>query len=296
MDMTDIKTNSFKAWVLAARPKTLAGAATPVIIGLALAYSDGSMFFQWTAAILCLLFAFLMQIDANFINDFYDYAKGTDREDRLGPERACAQGWVSLGAMKHVIAITTLIACAVGLPLVYYGGLEMLLVGAVCVLFAFLYTMGLSYKGWGDILVFLFFGIIPVGITYYVQLHTWTWNVTIASAACGLAIDTLLNVNNYRDRVQDSLSGKKTLVVRFGEKTGRFLYLGAGVAAALLCLFYLPSHTFAALLPLIYLLLHFMSWNKMVRINQGKELNKILGETARNIFIFGLLLAAGLLI
>ena len=88
--MRAVKTNSIKAWILAARPKTLAAAATPVLLGCALSYSDEV--FQWTPALLCFLFAFSMQIDANFINDYYDFLKGSDREDRLGPERACAQG------------------------------------------------------------------------------------------------------------------------------------------------------------------------------------------------------------
>ena len=103
--METIQTNSIKAWILAARPKTLAAAATPVLLGCALAYTDGA--FQWIPAILCFLFAFSMQIDANFINDYYDYLKGTDREDRLGPERACAQGWITLSAMKKGMIITT---------------------------------------------------------------------------------------------------------------------------------------------------------------------------------------------
>ena len=173
----EVKKDSFQAWFLAARPKTLSGAAVPVMIGLSLAYSDAGLYegnvFNWTAAILCLLFAFIMQIDANFINDFVDYAKGTDnRETRLGPERACTQGWVSIEKMKHVIASTTVLACLVGLPLVYYGGLEMVLIGLLCVVFCFLYTTHLSYVGLGDLLVLVFFGIVPVSITYYIQLHT----------------------------------------------------------------------------------------------------------------------------
>jgi len=291
-----MKTNSLKAWILATRPKTLTSAAIPVIISLALTYNDAGTYFQWIPAILCLFFAFFMQIDANLINDFYDYAKGTDREDRLGPERACAQGWVTLGAMKHAIAITTLIACLIGLPLIYYGGLEMLIIGFICIIFAFLYTIGLSYKGFGDILVFFFFGIIPVGFTYYVQLHTWTWSVTIAGISCGLLINTLLTINNYRDREQDIISGKRTFVVRFGTIAGRLSYLGTGLIAYLLCLYFLPTHPFATTLPLIYVILHIITWKKMVKINKGKELNKILGETARNMFIFGLMLSIGLLI
>lgn len=294
--METVKTNSIKAWLLAARPKTLAGAAVPVMLGCALAASDG--WFQLTPAILCFLFAFLMQIDANFINDFFDYLKGSDREDRLGPERACSQGWITLKAMKHGIALTTISACAVGFFLLFYGGLEMIPVGLLCVLFAFLYTAGpypLAYHGWGDVLVIIFFGFIPVGCTYYVMCHDWTWNVSIASLACGLIIDTLLMVNNYRDREQDAKSGKRTIIVRWGAATGRWLYLMSGLLAAWLCLlFALHGNIWAALLPQIYIFPHFLTWQRMVKINKGKELNGILGETSRNILLFGLLLALGL--
>ena len=295
--MEKVKTNSLRAWILAARPKTLTGAASPVLIGCALVYAEAEQWFQWTPALLCLLFAFLMQIAANFINDLFDYAKGSDREDRLGPERACAQRWITENAMKHGIALTTMTACAVGLPLIWYGGLEMIAVGILCVIFAFLYTTRLSYKGWGDVLVLIFFGLIPVGFTFYVQLHTWTTEVTFASLACGLAIDTLLMVNNYRDRAQDALSGKRTLVVRYGASAGRMLYLFLGISAVLLCIpFAWRGHIWAAILPSFYLILHLLTWIKIVRIDHGRELNKVLGETARNIFLFALLLTTGLLL
>ena len=106
--MEEVKRNSLRAWILAARPKTLTGAITPVMIGSALAYMDGH--FQWLPALICCLFAGLMQIAANFINDLFDYLKGTDREDRLGPERACAQGWISPRAMRNGIIVTVLFA------------------------------------------------------------------------------------------------------------------------------------------------------------------------------------------
>lgn len=296
--METVQTNSMKAWLLAARPKTLAGAATPVLLGCALAYADG--WFQPVPGLLCFLFAFLMQIDANFINDFFDYLKGSDREDRLGPERACAQGWITLNAMKRGIALTTMTACAVGFLLLFYGGLEMIPVGLLCVLFAFLYTAGpypLAYHGWGDVLVIIFFGFIPVGCTYYVMCHDWTWSITIVSLACGLIIDTLLMVNNYRDREQDAKSGKRTIVVRLGAETGQWLYLSLGVIAAGLCLFFLLSgQVWAALLPQLYLLPHFLTWRRMVKINKGKKLNSILGETSRNMLLFGVLLTLGLIL
>ena len=296
--MENVRTNSIKAWILAARPKTLAAAATPVLLGCALAYTDGA--FQWIPALLCFLFAFSMQIDANFINDYYDFLKGSDREDRLGPERACAQGWITLSAMKKGMIITTLLSCIWGLLLLKYCGLEMIPVGMLCVLFAFLYTAGpypLAYHGWGDVLVIIFFGFVPVGCTYYTMAHDWTWNVTIACAACGLVSDLLLMLNNYRDREQDKISGKLTLVVRFGEPAGRWAYLILGILAVGLCSFYaFNGYLLASLLPMVFLIPHFTTWREMVRIFQGKALNVVLGKTARNIVWFGLLLSLGLML
>jgi len=296
--MENVQTNSIKAWILAARPKTLAAAATPVLIGCSLAVADGA--FQWIPAILCFLFAFSMQIDANFINDYYDYLKGSDREDRLGPERACAQGWITLPAMKKGMIITTLLSCFWGLLLLRYCGVEMIPVGLLCVLFAFLYTAGpypLAYHGWGDVLVIVFFGFVPVGCTYYTMAHDWTWNVTIGCAACGLVSDLLLMLNNYRDREQDKISGKRTIIVRFGEKAGRYAYLWLGTIAAGLCSYYaFHGHPLASILPLLFLILHFTTWREMVRIHQGKRLNIVLGKTARNIVVFGLLLSLGLIL
>lgn len=293
-----VKQNSTKAWLLASRPKTLTAASIPVMLGCALASMYGH--FQLIPAILCFLFAFLMQIDANFINDLYDYLKGTDREDRLGPERACAQGWISPSGMKKGIVITTFLAALDGLCLLWYGGWEMIPVGIACIIFAFLYTTGpypLAYHGWGDVLVLVFFGFVPVGCTFYIMAHSWNTSVTMASLACGLVIDTLLMVNNFRDREQDAISGKKTIVVRLGARAGLILYFLLGLAACWSCFYFVgEGRLWAAILPQIYLLLHIFTTVKMARINRGKELNAILGETSRNMLLFGILLTAGLLI
>lgn len=302
MDNKTIEKNSIKAWILAARPKTLTGAAVPVMIGLALAFADsqqdGNKPFSWIAATLCMLFAFIMQIDANFVNDLFDFTKGTDdRETRLGPERACAQGWVSVDAMKHAIAITTMLACIVGLPLVLYGGMEMILVGFFCVLFCFLYTTHLSYMGLGDLLVLVFFGVVPVTVTYYLQMHNITAEVVVASIACGVVIDALLLVNNFRDRDTDRVAGKNTLVVHIGAEATLGVYLGVGIGATLLgLLFWMNGHLLAFVLPFVYLALHFFTYLKMKKIWQGKALNECLGETARNIFVYGLTVALGVLL
>lgn len=299
--MDTIKTNSMRAWLLAARPKTLTGAAVPVMIGTALALRDTAFQIAMLPAVLCFLFAFIMQVDANFINDYFDFMRGNDTEERLGPLRACTQGWITPRSMRRGIWLTTVVACLVGLPLVWYGGVEMVLVGAVCVLFCFFYTTHLSYVGMGDVLVLVFFGLVPVCLTYYLVVPPghprFTWECLWASVACGLVIDTLLLVNNYRDIDNDRKAGKRTLVVAMGGEKGRGLYLMAGLTAVLLGTVYaLNGHVWAAYLPLVYLYLHVRAYREMVRINRGKALNVILGKTARNMFVYGLLVTLGLLV
>lgn len=284
-----------KYWILAARPKTLTAALIPVLTATALAYSEGHG--RWLPALLCCLFAAIMQIAANFINDLFDYRKGTDREDRLGPERACAQGWITPRAMTRGIVVTLILTCAVGCGLLPFGGWPLVGIGAACVLFAFLYTTLLSYMGCGDILVWVFFGIVPVCGTYYVQAQMLTPSVWWLAAASGLVIDTLLVLNNYRDRKQDALSGKRTLIVALGEQFGSMFYLLQGVAGCVcvaMLAFY--DHTLCAILPLLYLVPHSLTWREMVRINQGRTLNRILGKTSRNMLIFAVLTVLALLL
>lgn len=299
----NIKTNSLSAWILAARPKTLTGAIVPVMIGTAWAWKiGGAENFRFFPALLCFLFAFLMQIDSNFINDYFDCVKGSDdKETRLGPKRACTEGWITLPAMRKGLVVTSLLASLVGLPLVFYGGWQMVLVGAACVLFAFLYTTFFSYLGLGDVLVLVFFGIIPVTFTTYVILPSTLQGiypeVIMTSIACGLVIDTLLIVNNYRDRDNDKKSGKMTLIVRIGAKKAEKLYNFLGLLAII---FTIQGHISpdnngwkAYVIPLIiyipYIFLHTKTQRYMVQIKQGRELNKVLALTARNILIYGIL-------
>ena len=298
MKKITVRKNSLNAWMLAARPKTLAGASVPVMIGLALAWADmQGAGFKPFAAILCVLFAFIMQIDANFVNDYYDFLGGKDDAERLGPERACAMGWIDASRMRCGIMLTTALACLVGLPLVLYGGLEMVLVGALCVVFCFLYTTLLSSRGMGDVLVLVFFGVVPVCCTYYLQTGVVSGAVVWNSIACGLVIDTLLVVNNYRDIDNDRRTGKMTLIVKIGPKAGRMLYLTLGVAAWLMgAAFLIDGRVWAFLLPLVYLLMHVVAYKRMVRIGYGRELNYVLADTARNMFIYGLAVSAGLLL
>lgn len=298
MDKKIIRKNSFKAWLLAARPKTLTGASVPVMIALAMAYTDlQGNGFRIIPAVLCALFAFVMQIDANFVNDYFDFISGKDDEQRLGPARACAMGWIDVAKMKVGIVITTVIACIIGLPLVIYGGVEMILVGALCVVFCFLYTTLLASRGLGDLLVLVFFGIVPVCATYYLQTDTCTWVVFLASLACGLVIDTLLVVNNYRDIDNDRRAGKKTLIVMIGADKGRLLYLWLGIIASLMgVVFAVYGKYWTPLLPTVYLIMHIATYRRMVKIGSGRQLNLVLADTARNMFVYGLTLSLGLLL
>ena len=301
-----VKTNSVKAWLLATRPKTLSAAAVPVMIGTAFAWRNTSEQFNWIPAILCLLFAWIMQIDSNLVNDYFDFKKGNDDETRLGPKRACSEGWITSDAMVWGILITTLLGCMTGIPLILYGGLEMVMVGIACVVFCFLYTTLFSYHGLGDILVLLFFGIIPVCCTYYVcmPLHQQipTGEVIASSIACGLAIDALLIVNNYRDIDNDRSNGKITLAVRLGENKTRRLYESIGYLAAgiMIILIFFDLYQINKVIPtyaiyIIYIISHRQSYKEMKRINKGAKLNQVLGLTARNILVFGILSVAAIL-
>lgn len=305
MDETNVRVNSLKAWILAARPKTLTGAAVPVMIGIACAVAMyGWCGIRVVPAVLCMLFALIMQVDANFVNDYFDFMKGTDDEQRLGPKRACAQGWITASAMRSGLFVTTLLACIVGLPLVYYGGWEMIMVGLACVVFCFLYTISFSYIGLGDLLVLVFFGIVPVCMTYWLTapptaLTSIPFAVVLMSIACGLIIDTLLVVNNYRDIDNDRRAGKLTLIVRIGERGGLVLYLMLGLVGTILAIVgvvLLDWHDgqWTQSLLIMYTPFHTWAFNEMRSIRKGAELNRVLGMTARNMFIFGLLASAAL--
>ncbi len=302
-----IKTNSLKAWILATRPKTLAGAAVPVMVGMALAMrTTGWLHFRIVPAVICLLFAFLMQIDSNLINDYFDFRHGNDDPaTRLGPKRACSEGWITPHAMVVGIFLVSTMACVIGLPLIWYGGWQMIIVGVACVLFAFLYTTFFSYQGLGDILVLVFFGIVPVCFTYYViipdALRSMTWQVITTSIGCGLVIDTLLCVNNFRDRENDKEDGKLTLIVRLGEKRGAILYNAVGSLGAATTMVVTMCQARHAQLAavcvfpfLVYAYKHSQSYAKLREVWKGRELNKVLGMTARDMFIYGLMTVAAI--
>lgn len=296
---TMLYTNSWKAWVLAARPKTLMAAVVPVMIAAAFCFYDHSgRQGTWIPLLLCFLFAVIMQIDANFVNDYFDNLHGNDSPaTRLGPPRACAEGWVTPRAMRNAIIATTAFASIIGLLTVLcYGNIYFILIGIACVAGCFLYTLWFSYHAMGDVLVVLFFGIVPVCGTYYlatgIALPT---HIVIASIACGMMIDALLLVNNFRDCDVDRANGKYTLVVYTGRTWGGRLNMMAGWLSALLMLMAIVMQPISiiALTAVLLLFAPFVCMHTATALQlpkaQGKDAyNRILAHTARNIFLFGL--------
>ena len=283
-----------KPWWLAARPKTLTGAAAPVMVALSAAWADLNSL-DYMAALLCMLFALLMQVDANFVNDYFDFVRGRDdKATRLGPQRACAEGWITPRAMRWGIGVTTVLACLVGLPLIAWGGWWLIAVGTACVVFCFLYTTILAQLGLGDVLVLMFFGLVPVCTTYYLQTGMLTLPVLLLSLGMGLVTDCLLVVNNYRDREQDAKAGKRTLVVLIGPRAAEALYLVLGYLAVALSAAAHPTPWLLLLLP--YLIAHTLTWRQMCSIREGRALNSVLGRTAACIFLYALLLSLLLIV
>lgn len=303
-----MKQNSPHFWYLACRPKTLSGALISVFCACALAMSHLRAVhhdFPWKAALLCTIFASLMQIASNLINDLYDFLRGTDDEERLGPERACAQGWITPRAMRIGIVTVCLMAATVGLQLMAYVEAWMVIpVVAIVIVGAFLYTLVGSYHGLGDLLVYLFFGYIPTCGTYLVLTGTLDWEVFLLATAVALVVDTLLVVNNYRDREGDRRAGKNTLIVRAdrwwgegsGERFGEQFYFWQGILAWLLVgLLGLHGH-YTASLTAIYAVMHSSTWRQMKRIRNGRALNAILGKTSRNMLVFAAAVVVSILL
>lgn len=286
-------------WVEAARPQTLAAAFIPVLVGAALAYHDHS--FAWLPSLVALLCAFLIQIGTNFANDYFDFVKGADTEERLGFERATAKGYVSAQQMKVATAVTMGLAFFLGLYLVWHAGWVILALGIASLVFGVLYTGGpfpLGYNGLGDVFVFIFFGIVAVMGTYYVNALEWSQASFYASLAVGALSTNILVVNNLRDVEQDGQAGKNTLGVLLGENSLRWEYLlMLGIAMAIPVFLY-TEHNFNyfILLPCIsippggYLALSI--WTEENKV----KLNKTLEQTAQFMTLFGILFSIGIVL
>lgn len=287
--------SSAKAWVLASRPKTLAAAAVPVVVGTAVAWHDDE--FSLLPALVALICAGLIQIGTNFANDYFDAESGADNEDRLGPTRAVQSGLLSPAAVRRATILTFGAAFIIGLYLVVIGGWPILALGVASIIAGLAYTGGpypLGYNGLGDVFVFVFFGLAAVVGTYYVQALALSPQAFAAAIPIGLLSTAILVVNNYRDIDTDRAAGKNTLAVRLGPAATRWQY-----ALCLAGAYAVPVAQWAAfdgsptlLLPLLSLPLAAVNLRSMWRL-EGTSLNPVLAKTAGLLAVFGLLYAVG---
>jgi len=284
-----------QTWLLAARPKTLPAAISPVIIGTALAYADDG--FHLLSAIAAALGALLIQIGTNFANDYFDFQKGTDTSERLGPTRVTQAGLVAPSTVKRAMIIVFALAILVGGYLVWRGGWPIVVIGLLSVLFGVLYTGGpypLGYHGWGDIFVLIFFGPVAVGGTYYVQTLDINYLVLFVGLAPGLLSVAILVVNNLRDLESDRMAGKRTLAVRFGRTFSIGQYSVCVLVAGHIPIMLAFSGR-ASWYVLISTVILFMAMPlfRRVRTGSGEALNDALAATGRLLFVFSLLFSIG---
>jgi 1,4-dihydroxy-2-naphthoate octaprenyltransferase len=298
-----------KAWVMAARPQTLPAAASPVLVGTGVAVGAGV--FEPIAAVFALVGALLLQIGTNFANDYYDAVQGADTDDREGFTRVTAGGLIQPEAVKRAMAATFGLAILVGTYLVYIGGVPILIIGLASVVAGITYTGGplpYGYRGLGDLFVFVFFGLVAVAGTYYVQAVSgvsgafplWVPNGTLSAdaivaglPAAGLATAILI-VNNIRDRETDAAAGKRTLAVMFGYRASRIEWSAmAGLAYAIPIVFWLDGHHVAVLLPLLTIPLALRLGSTVWHRSDGDALNPALERTGQILFAHSALFAIG---
>ena len=272
------------------RLRTLPVSVSGVIAGTACAILTRS--FKAVPALLCLAFAVFAQIASNFANEYYDYRKGVDRKGRAGFRRGVTEGEISPKSMKYATYAMLLAAAVVGCTMLMYGPLWLIGVGVVIMLFALAYSAGpypLSHHGLGDIAVILFFGIVPVTLTSYLQTGTFDLTSFAVSVTIGLLAANVLVVNNYRDMEDDAAVGKRTTVVIFGRKAMSYAYLFSGIVAmAVMVPVWKMLPVWTLVVPAIYIVLHVRTWN-VIRRSSGASLNPLLGRTAVNLLIFALM-------
>lgn len=289
-----------RAWLLASRPATLPAAAIPVFVGTAVAASEGAnirpLVFAATLAA-----ALLIQVGTNFANDYSDFHRGADHAGRLGPTRVTQSGLLTQEAVRRGIIATFGLAVLLGAWLVWIGGWPILAIGVLSVIFGLAYTGGpwpFGYHGLGDVFVFVFFGLVAVSGTAYLQLGAWSGFALAMSVPVGLLVTAILVINNLRDLPTDREVGKHTLAVRIGERATRMQY------GLLILLAYLVPTAYALweerrrwlLLPWLSAPLALALVRRVIGGLRGRELNPMLGRTGRLLVVFGLLLSVGLVL
>jgi 1,4-dihydroxy-2-naphthoate octaprenyltransferase len=286
-----------RALWLAARPRTLAAGLAPVAVGTAIAHAEGHVL-RWDLAGLALCGAIAIQVGTNYFNDAFDFEKGADTGERLGPPRAAASGLLTPGTLKAAALASFAVAMACGIPLVMAGGLPILALGLLSLLFGWAYTGGpwpLAYHGLGEVFVLVFFGLGAVGGTYWLHAETVTVAAGIGGLQNGLFACALLTVNNLRDAERDATIGKRTLAARFDPEVGRTLLLLCAIAPFALHAYWAGRGAWAAAgLTLVALLPVAGALRIVLYEPPSGRYNIALARVAGGHLVFALLLALGL--
>ncbi len=292
-------TSTIGTWLLATRPKTLPAAVAPVIVGSAMAYAHQR--FVLLPALAALAVALLLQVGVNLANDYFDYTKGVDTEDRLGPARVTQGGLIAPDRVKLAMTIVFVLSLLPGFYLIMIGGWPVAAIGAASIIAALAYSGGpypLASHGLGDLFVFIFFGLVAVCGTYYVQALNLTPLVVMMGVIVGFLITAILVVNNLRDIQTDRKTGKRTLAVMIGKKRTRAVYTVLLGSAYVITVF-IWIGGFAStwlLLPLASLPLAFLQIRLIWHTSEGPALNNLLAQTAKLSFFFSVLLSIGLIL
>jgi len=296
---TTTDASRLRVWLWAARPKTLGAAVAPVLVGTGMAVEAGA--WHPLSAALALAGAVLIQIGVNYHNDYADYVQGADTEDRVGPLRVTQAGLVAPATMRRATILVFGLAVVSGLYLIVRGGWPILVVGLASIGAAVWYTAGrysLAALGLADLFVFVFFGPVAVGGTYYVQALSLSMEVLVAGAGPGLLSIAILLVNNVRDVAEDREAGKRTLVARFGRRFGVVAYgacvIGALALSAVLAVGWFGGevHPWAAA-PLALLPLAISPIRTMATTTDPERLNPLLGATGRLLLLWAILFSIG---
>ncbi|MBH15886.1 MAG: 1,4-dihydroxy-2-naphthoate polyprenyltransferase [Gemmatimonadetes bacterium] len=291
--------STLSIWVEAIRPKTLIASIAPVMIGVSLTVSDGV--FEFYPSLVTLLAAVLIQIGTNLANDYYDFVRGADNENRIGPRRVSQVGLISAGKVKRAMTLSLGMAFLFGIYLVGVGGWVIAVIGLISIVCAVGYTAGpfaLAYNGLGDIFVFIFFGPIAVGGTYWVQAGVFSNDAVLAGVGIGALTTMILVANNMRDVDNDKVTGKNTLVVRMGLNFSRVEYvvlliLGLMTPIVGIVRFEWPV---SSLLSHLTLLFAFSPMRVIMHSSDPRVLMSALPSTARTVGFYALLLSLGLLV
>jgi 1,4-dihydroxy-2-naphthoate polyprenyltransferase len=281
------------AWVAGARPRTLPVAIVPVLVGTAVVAATGHVI--WWRSALALVVSLALQVGVNYANDFSDGIRGTDTV-RVGPVRLVAGGLAEPKLVKRAAWLSFALAGLAGLALALVTSPWLLLVGGISVAAAWFYTGGprpYGYAGFGEVFVFVFFGLVAVAGTVYVSLLRVTGLTVIAAVPVGLLAVSVLVVNNLRDIPTDAVAGKRTLAVRLGDGATRWLYVGC-LAAAFVMALIVATERRLALLAILAVALAIPPVRSVLRGANGRDLVPVLVMTGRLLLAFGVLLAVGI--